>query len=49
LVTKNIGHLLLASYLILLGVSAGFPALGTISPVLPILALLAGIFILIGK
>jgi hypothetical protein len=46
--TKNIGMLLLAIYLILIGLMsiAGFVIPGI---VLGILALLAGIFILIGK
>jgi hypothetical protein len=48
MITKNIGMLLLAIYLILVGISAlagGFiPGI-----ILGILALLAGIFILIGK
>ena len=47
--TRNIGMLLLAIYLILISLAAlipGFPGLGIISA---ILALLAGIFILIGR
>lgn len=46
--TKNIGHLLLAIYLILVGIVslAGVAIPGI---VMGILALLAGIFLLIGK
>ena len=47
--TKNIGMLLLAIFLIVTGIISLFPALG-IPPILAgILALVAGIFILIGK
>ncbi len=48
--TKNIGMLLLAIYLILVGLIgiAGI-SLGALSIIVPILALLAGIMILIGK
>ena len=46
--TKNIGMLLLAIYLILVGVmSLGVTMIG--STVIGIVALIAGIFILIGK
>jgi hypothetical protein len=50
MITKNIGMLLLAVYLILVGIMgiAGF-SLGAASILLPILALVAGILILIGK
>ena len=50
MITKNIGMLLLAIYLILVGIMgiAGF-SLGAASILLPILALVAGILILIGK
>ena len=45
--TKNIGTLLLAIYLIVVGI---FGLVGIAVPyLLPILALLAGIFLLIGK
>ncbi|CAN5470492.1 hypothetical protein BH20VER3_BH20VER3_16340 [soil metagenome] len=44
---KNIGMLLLAVYLIVVGI-VGFTGLGP-GILLPILALVAGIFILIGK
>jgi hypothetical protein len=48
-ITRNIGMLLLAIYLILIGLAAlipGFPSLGIVPA---ILAILAGIFILIGR
>lgn len=44
---KNIGMILLAVYLILVGI-VGLTGIGT-GILLPILALVAGIFILIGK
>lgn len=48
--TKNIGMLLLAIYLILLGLIGIFGiSLGGLGILLPILALAAGIFILIGR
>lgn len=48
--TKNIGMLLLAIFLILTGLVGIFGiSLGAASILVPILALLAGIFILIGK
>jgi len=46
--TKNIGFLLLSIWLILTGLS-GFVSLGGLAPLLAILALVAGIFILIGR
>ena len=47
---KNIGFLLLAVYLILVGVIGLFGiSLGQLSIVLPLLALVAGVFLLIGK
>ena len=46
--TKNIGLLLLAIWLILMGLQA-FVALGQLSIVLSILAIIAGVFILIGR
>ena len=45
---KNIGMILLAIYLILIGV-AHLVNLGNLMSVLPYLALVAGIFILLGK
>lgn len=47
MMTRNIGMLLLAIYLILVGIM-GLTSLA-IPFVLPIVALLAGIFILLGK
>jgi hypothetical protein len=48
--TKNIGMLLLAVYLIVVGLIGIFGiSLGGIAILVPILALAAGIFILIGR
>ncbi len=47
--TKNIGMLLLAIYLILIGIMALVPSLAIPAIVMGILALIAGILILIGK
>jgi len=47
--TKNIGMLLLAIWLIIWGLSALIPALSGLGVVLAILAVAAGIFILIGR
>ena len=48
--TKNLGMLLLAIYLIVVGLIGIFGiSLGGLSILMPILALAAGIFILIGK
>jgi hypothetical protein len=48
--TKNIGMLLLAIYLIVVGLIGIFGiSLGALSILIPILALAAGIFILIGR
>jgi hypothetical protein len=49
MITKNIGMLLLAIYLILVGIISLIPSLGIPGIVIGILALVAGIFILIGK
>jgi hypothetical protein len=50
MITKNLGMLLLAIYLILVGLIGIFGiSLGAASIVLPILALVAGIMILLGK
>ena len=46
--TRNLGMLLLAIYLILVGLGA-FVSLGQLSVVLAILAIAAGILILIGR
>lgn len=46
--TRNIGFLLLAIWLILTGLTA-FVSLGGLGPLLAILALAAGLFILVGR
>jgi hypothetical protein len=48
-ITKNIGMLLLAIFLIAYGLIALVPALGGLSLILAILAIAAGVFILIGR
>jgi hypothetical protein len=48
-ITKNLGMLFLAIYLILVGLLSFIPALSGVSPVLPIIALIAGVLILLGK
>lgn len=47
--TNNIGFLLLAIYLILVGIVSIIPSLAIPAIVLGIIALIAGIFILIGR
>jgi hypothetical protein len=47
-ITKNIGFLLLAIWLILMGLSA-FVSLGGLAVILSILAIAAGVFILLGR
>ena len=50
MITKNIGMLLLAIYLILVGLMGIFSiSLGAASILVPILALIAGVMILLGK
>lgn len=50
MITKNLGMLLLAIYLILVGIIGIFSvSLGAAGILLPILALVAGILILLGK
>jgi hypothetical protein len=49
MITKNIGMLLLAIYLILVGIISLIPTLGIPAIVTGILALVAGIMILLGK
>ena len=50
MITKNLGMLLLAIYLILVGIIGIFGiSLGGASIIVPILALVAGILILLGK
>jgi hypothetical protein len=46
---KNIGFILLAIWLILTGLAAFIPAIGGLGIILAILAIAAGIFILIGR
>jgi hypothetical protein len=49
-ITKNIGMLLLAIYLILVGIlGVGVISFGSLQPVVAILAIIAGVFILLGK
>jgi hypothetical protein len=47
--TKNIGMLLLAIFLIAWGLFALIPALGGLGVILAIVAIAAGIFILLGR
>ncbi len=47
--TRNIGMLFLAIWLILTGLAAFVPAIGGLGVVLAILAIAAGIFILLGR
>jgi hypothetical protein len=47
--TKNIGMLLLAIFLIAWGLIALVPSLGVLSPILAILAIAAGVLILLGR
>jgi len=47
--TNNIGFLLLAIWLILTGLAAFTTALAGLTPIMALLALVAGIFILIGR
>ena len=47
--TKNIGMLLLAIWLVLWGLTALIPALSGLGPVLAVLAIAAGIFILLNR
>jgi len=48
-ITRNIGFLLLSIWLILMGLAEFVPAIGGLAAILPILAIAAGIFILIGR
>jgi hypothetical protein len=47
--TKNLGMLLLAAFLILTGLTALIPSLGGLALVVAILAIAAGVFILLGR
>jgi hypothetical protein len=49
MITKNIGMLVLAIYLILVGLTVLIPAIAIPGIIMGILALAAGILILIGK
>lgn len=48
-ITKNIGFLLLAIWLILYGLMAFVPAIAGLGVILSILAIAAGVFILLGR
>jgi hypothetical protein len=48
-ITKNIGMLLLSIWLIVIGLSTFVPALASLSVIWAILAVAAGIFILLGR
>ncbi len=48
-ITKNIGFLLLSIWLIVTGLSAFTSVLAGLGPIVAVLALLAGVFILIGR
>lgn len=48
-ITRNIGYLLLAIWLILTGLAAFVPAIAGLGMVMAILAIVAGIFILLGR
>ena len=48
-ITQNIGMLLLAIWLIVSGLAAFIPALGGLGVILAILAIAAGVFILLGR
>jgi len=49
MITKNLGMIVLAIYLILVGIMALVPTLGIPAIIMGILALVAGILILLGK
>lgn len=48
-ITKNLGMLLLAIWLIVSGLAAFVPALGGLGMILAILAIAAGVLILLGR
>ena len=48
-ITKNIGFLLLSIWLILTGLTAFVPAVAGLGVILSILAIAAGVFILLGR
>ena len=47
--TRSLGLLVLAIWLILTGLAAFIPEINLLGPVLPILAIVAGLLILIGR
>ncbi len=47
--TKNTGMLLLGIWLIITGLSSFIPAIAGLGPIMAILAVVAGIFILLGR
>jgi len=47
--TKNIGMLLLAIWLILMGLGTFIPVIGGLGVILSLLAIAAGVFIIIGR
>ena len=47
--TRNIGMLLLAIWLVLTGLAAFIPALGGLGIIFALLAIAAGVFILLGR
>jgi len=48
-ITKNIGMLLLAIWLILMGLAVFVPGIGGLGFILGLLAIAAGVFIIIGR
>ena len=48
-ITKNIGLLLLAIWLILTGLAAFVPGIGGLGPILALLAIAAGVFLLLNR
>ena len=48
-INKSIGMLVLCAWLILTGLMAFIPALGALGIVMPILAIIAGVLILLGR
>jgi hypothetical protein len=46
---KNLGLVLLGIYLILVGITPFIPGLGQLSQLVPLIALIAGILILLGR
>jgi len=48
-ITRNVGMLLLAIWLIVSGLAAFIPALGGLGVILAILAIAAGVFILLNR